>query len=118
MKFKDPFKLLDAKERAAVEQLLDRYKGHLSVRQIADGIAVTLANAREIHQDALLLAAAGRYPRCVALLVSSLEELGKINVLSQMARIPKSNQSLWADAWESFRSHQHKATWGFARLSR
>jgi len=113
MKLRDPFGILTDEERAVVDGLLERYKGHLSIPQIAEGIRVTLENARGLYQDAMAMLASGRLARSMALLIATMEEVGKVSVLASMSRIPKSNQKLWADAWESFRSHQHKSTWAF-----
>jgi AbiV family abortive infection protein len=113
MTFRDPFGILTEQERTVVDGLLVRYKGHLSIPQLAEGIRVTLENARGLYQDAMALLACGRLARSMALLIATMEEVGKISVLASMSRIPKSNQKLWADAWESFRSHQHKSTWAF-----
>jgi len=113
MKFRDPFGILSDEEKAAVEGLLDRYKSHLTITQIAEGIQVTLANARGLYEDAMALLVSGRLARAMALLIATMEEVGKVSVLASMSRIPKDNQKLWADAWESFRSHQHKSTWAF-----
>jgi AbiV family abortive infection protein len=113
MRFRDTFGILSDEERAAVETLLEKYKGHLPISQIAEGIRVTLANARGLLEDAALLASSGRWARSMALLIATMEEVGKVSVLASMSRIPKDNQKLWADVWESFRKHQHKSTWSF-----
>src|SRR5262245_99472 len=113
MKFKDTFGILDEQQKAAIESLLERYRGPLSIPQIAAGIEVTLANARDLYQDGIWLLSGGRVARCTSLLAASLEEIGKVSVLAGMSRIPHSNQGLWSDAWESFRRHEHKSTWGF-----
>jgi AbiV family abortive infection protein len=105
--------MLSDEEKTVVDGLLERYKSHLSIEQIAEGIRVTLANAKELYEDAVVLHSKDRFGRSMSLFISSLEELGKISVLSAMSRIPKNNQKLWSDAWFSFRNHQHKATWGF-----
>lgn len=107
------FGMLSDEEKTVVDGLLERYKGHLSIKQIAEGIRVTLANAKELYEDAVVLHSKDRFGRSMSIFISSLEELGKISVLSGMSRIPKDNQKLWPDAWISFRKHQHKATWGF-----
>lgn len=113
MRFRDTFGILSDEERAAVESLLEKYKGHLSVSQIAEGIRVTLENARGLFEDAAVMASSGRLARSMALLIATMEEVGKVSDLASMSRIPKHNQKLWADAWESFRKHQHKSTWSF-----
>ncbi len=87
-----------------------RYKSHLNFDQISEGMELSLRNARSIYEDALLLLDNRRYGRAMSLLVACMEELGKVHVLQSMARIPKNNQQLWADAWAYFRDHEHKAT--------
>jgi AbiV family abortive infection protein len=111
MKFRDLFSVLTPEHKAAIEGLLARYKGHLSILDIANGIRIVLENARELFEDAMAMRACGRLARSMALFISSLEEVGKVSVLASMSRIPSSNQRLLADAWESFRSHQYKSTW-------
>jgi len=113
MRFRDTFGILSDEERAAIEDLLEKYKGHLSIPQIAEGIQKALENARRLFEDAAVLASSGRLARSMALLIATMEETGKVSVLASMGRIPKDNQKLWADAWESFRKHQHKSTWSF-----
>jgi AbiV family abortive infection protein len=113
MDSEDRFNTLGEEERKAVRSLLEKYKGHLSITQIAEGIRVTLENARCLFDDASALAQSGRLARSMALLVATMEEVGKISVLASMSRIPTDNRKLWSDAWESFRKHQHKSTWAF-----
>lgn len=109
----DPFNLLTDQQRQLAEGLLQRHNGHLSISQIAEGIQSCLKNARELQSDARLLAESQRWARAVSLLVASMEEIGKISVLSAMARIPSNNQRLWGDQWSSFRSHADKSTFAF-----
>lgn len=113
MTFNDPLGILSDQQTCEIDGFLERYKGHLRIDQIAEGIRFTLCNARDLFDDASLLLSAGRLARSMTLLITSWEELGKISVIAAMSRIPKNNQKLWADAWESFRSHQHKSTWSF-----
>ncbi|MCY2994894.1 MAG: AbiV family abortive infection protein [Planctomycetota bacterium] len=115
MKFQDQFAILTDTEREHVEKILERYKSQISIEQIAEGIRVTLLNARQLYDDATLLLQSSRYARSLAMLVAAMEEIGKISVLAGMSRIPKNNQKLWADSWESFRSHEHKSTWAFVQ---
>lgn len=113
MKFSDPFGLLTDEQVRTVEGLLARYKGHLSLAEISEGIRITLGNARALLEDATILLSANRPSRSMALLIAGMEEVGKVLVLAAMARIPADNQRLWADEWESLRSHEHKSTWAF-----
>jgi AbiV family abortive infection protein len=113
MRFQDPFGILADQERVAAEGLLERYKGYLSISQIAEGIRATLTNARGLFDDAMAMLSSKRPARSMALLIATMEEVGKVSILASMSRIPSNNQKLWTDAWESFRSHQYKSTWSF-----
>jgi len=86
-----------------------KYRGKLSLEQIAEGIAICLQNARALVEDAIILRKAKRHPRALTCLLAADQELGKIHVLLSMARIHPSKQIHWADKWKSFRSHEIKA---------
>lgn len=115
MRFKDHFRLLSEREQKSVEELLERHNNPITIEQIADGITITLVNARQLYEDAAALRQLGRHARSQALLIAAMEELGKVAVLASMSRIPKNNQKLWADAWQSFRNHEHKSTCAFTQ---
>lgn len=110
---RDPFGLLSQEQRQLADALMERYSGFLTLEQLAAGIQVCLRNIRELKADADLLFQAGRWARCMSVLIIAMEEMGKISILCSMARIPGNNQQLWADAWASFRSHEDKSTWSF-----
>src|SRR5882724_2457318 len=101
--------LTDDQEKA-IEDLCRPYKSHLSFAQLSEGIGRCLENARSLYEDAAVIIENGRYARGMSLLVSCLEELGKVHVLASMARIPTTNQRLWTEGWKNFRSHEYKAT--------
>jgi AbiV family abortive infection protein len=113
VRIRDPFNLVDPEQRTAAEDLMERFQGHLSVAQIAEGIGMCLRNAQELYQDATVLSASARWARALSLLVAAMEEIGKISVLCAMARIPKKNQKLWPEVWAQFRSHEEKSSWAF-----
>lgn len=102
--------MLSPDEETLVEGLCHKYKGHLSLEQIAEGIAACLANSTDLFGDGLTLLKAHRYARAMSLFIVGIEEVGKISVLCSMSRIPKNNQPLWEDYWRDFRSHENKAT--------
>jgi AbiV family abortive infection protein len=110
---RDPFGLLQPEQKQLADALMERYSGFLSLEQLAAGIQVCLKNIRELKADADCLFEAGRWARSMSMLIVAMEEIGKISILCSMARIPSNNQSLWADAWASFRSHEDKSTWSF-----
>ena len=85
-----------------------KYRGRLSLEQIAEGIGCCLQNGRALVEDAVTLLNAGRSPRALTCLLAADQELGKIHVLLAMARIHPSKQFHWADKWNSFRSHEIK----------
>lgn len=110
---RDPFGLLQPEQKQLADALMERYSGFLSLEQLAAGIQVCLRNIRELKADADLLFEAGRWARSMSMLIMAMEEIGKISILCSMARVPSNNQSLWTDAWASFRSHEDKSTWSF-----
>lgn len=91
---------------------LSTYSGKLSFEQIAAGISACLDNATALVDDARLLADAGRPSRALFNLLAADQELGKIGVLTTMARIHPSRQSHWARVWRDFRRHERKAAHG------
>jgi len=105
--------MLSPDEQEAVDGLCQKYKGHLSLDEIAEGIAFCLENAEQLYDDGLALLNANRHPRAMSLFIAAMEEIGKVSVLCSMSRILKSNQPLWADCWRDFRSHVNKATRAF-----
>ena len=105
--------MLTENEQNEVDGWCKSFAGHLSIDEIADGILACIENAKSLHSDGLFLFEARRYSRAMSLLVSAMEEIGKISVLSSMARIPKQNQKLWKEFWADFRSHTNKTTRAF-----
>lgn len=87
-----------------------KYRGRLSLEQIAEGIAACLQNARALVEDAIVLLRAKRHPRALTCLLAAKQELGKVDVLGAMARIDDQKQEHWADLWKSFHSHVVKGT--------
>jgi len=71
-------------EERALENLCRPYKSHLSFAQLSEGIGRCLENARSLYEDAAVIIESGRYARGMSLLVSCLEELGKVHVLASM----------------------------------
>lgn len=86
-----------------------KYRGRLSLEQIAEGIAACLQNARALVEDATILLKAQRPPRALTCLLAAEQEFGKMHVLLAMARIHPRKQVHWSDKWKSFRSHEIKA---------
>lgn len=107
------FLMLSSDEQKAIDGLCQKYKGHLSIDQIAEGISACIENAAQLYDDGLALLNANRHPRAMSLFISAMEEVGKVSVLCAMSRIPSSNQALWADFWGDFRSHENKGTRAF-----
>ena len=105
--------MLTPEEQEAVDNLCDKYRGHLPVEQIADGIAACIANAEQLRKDGVALLNAGRFARAMSVFITGMEEVGKVSVLCSMARVPHNNQALWKEFWKDFRSHEHKATRAF-----
>lgn len=98
-----------------VEAFTHKHNAPISIDEIATGICLCLSNAKELYLDANALAETGRHGRTMSMLIAAMEEVGKITVLSSMARLPKCNLPLWKDAWNSFRCHKTKSTCAFAQ---
>src|SRR6185369_7297680 len=96
--------------------LCEKYKGHLSIDEIAEGIQHCIRNAEALHDDGCVLLAGRRFARSVLTFIASMEEVGKSSVLGSMVRIPKDNQSLWNEFWRDFRSHEEKTTRAFVQI--
>lgn len=105
--------MLTPEQEDAIEGWCEKYKSHLCIEQIAEGISVSIENARKLCDDGLLLFEASHFARAMSLFIAAMEEVGKVSVLCSMARIPKNNQALWAECWRDFRSHENKATRAF-----
>jgi len=103
----------DAEALEAAKALMERFRGHMTIEQLSAGIKACLKNARGLLSEAKLLAKNQRYARAMSLAMTALEEIGKIDVLKSMVRIPKTNQKLWADRWNLFVSHESKTARAF-----
>lgn len=102
--------MLSESEKALMKEWCEKYKGHLSLEQISEGIDACLLNARHLLEDGIALFEANRHSRAMSLFIAGVEEVGKVHVLAAMARIPRNNQALWAEHWSDFRSHEYKST--------
>jgi len=104
---------VDADAFEAARALLGRFRGHMTIEHLSQGIKACLKNARGLVFEAELLAKNQRYARAMCLAMTALEEIGKTRVLKSMVRIPKTNQKLWADRWNLFSSHESKSAYAF-----
>ena len=107
--------MLTQEQRDSIDGLCEKYRSHLSIEQIAEGIEHCIRNATELYNDGCVLLSGQRFARSVLAFIASMEEIGKTFVLCSMARIPKNNQSLWAEFWAEFRSHEEKTTRAFVQ---
>ena len=87
--------------------------GVLSPEELSSGISACLDNSLSLYEDAELLLRADRPARALTCLLTSGQEMGKVNVLLSMASISPENESLWAKGWQKFYSHRYKAASGF-----
>lgn len=78
------------------------------MEQISEGIYFCIENATNIFGDAYILIKENRFPRALSLLLLSIQEAGKVNILKNMAMISTRNQKLWQKEWKSFRKHEFK----------
>ncbi len=88
--------------------LFERYSRHLSLEQISIGISSCIDNALNIFGDAMILHRHKRYPRALALLLTSIQEAGKVSLLRQMSLLSSKDQKEWSRLWKRFRDHKTK----------
>lgn len=81
----------------------------LTLDQAAEGVTQCFVNGTGLLGDARLLARHGRLSRSLALVVLSLEELGKALELHVMSLdVLAGTQADWASFWKAFRDHAVK----------
>jgi hypothetical protein len=77
--------------------------------EIVLGLTQIHLNARDLLEDARVLAAVRRFPRAGALAVLALEELAKIPVLFQAAIVQElSGRAFWPEFWKDYTNHATK----------
>jgi len=91
---------------AMSKQLSKQYCGHLSTKQIADGMNASASNAARLAGDAKILLEKERYPSAASLAILSLEESGKVSILRELATAVGDNEV--KDAWRRYRRHTEK----------
>jgi len=87
--------------------------GYLSPKELKEGIDLCVQNIRDIIQECNLLLSNGKAARALALSISAIEEMGKINVLRSINRLPKNKQKLLSLEWKKYFDHQYKSSLGF-----
>lgn len=92
--------------------LFERQSGHLTLDQISAGISICIDNALDLFGDAILLHHHKRYARALSLLLTSLQETGKVTLLRQMSLLPSNDQKKWNHIWKRFRDHGAKDAFG------
>jgi AbiV family abortive infection protein len=90
----------------------ERHSGPLPVEQISLGISACIDNALDLFGDGLVLYNQKRYARALALLLTSLQEAGKVTLLRQMSLLSSKDQKRWSQLWKSFRDHETKDAFG------
>ncbi|GAH87557.1 unnamed protein product [marine sediment metagenome] len=66
-----------------------KFKDYLPPNIIQEGIDLCLQNVKDLLLECKLLLRKKKYSRAMALSITTLEEIGKINVLRSINRIPK-----------------------------
>lgn len=92
--------------------LVERYSGALSLEQISTGISACIENALDLFGDAMLLYEHKRHARALSLLLTSLQEAGKVALLRQMTLHSSKDQQAWSHLWKRFRNHETKDAFG------
>lgn len=92
--------------------LFERQSGHLTLKQISAGISVCIDNALDLFGDAIVLLHHKRYARALSLVLTSLQEAGKVTLLRQMSLLPSDDQKKWSQIWKRFRKHETKDAFG------
>ena len=67
--------------------LFNKYNGKLTIEQISEGIYFCIENALNIFGDAYILIKANRFPRALSLLLITIQEAGKVDILRNMTMI-------------------------------
>ena len=80
----------------------------LSIEEIEIGRAKALENASDLIEDAKILFASKRYPRCYALAHLACEELGKVMMLMRIGIDSRLGKAAWGAFWKRFRNHKEK----------
>ena len=88
--------------------LFERHSGHLSLEQISAGISACIDNALDLFGDAMILRHHKRHARALSLLLTSLQEAGKVSLLRQMSLLSPKDQKKWSHLWRLFRDHEAK----------
>ena len=79
-----------------LKPLFERHSGPLPVEQVSVGISACIDNAVDLFGDALVLYNQKRYARALALLLTSLQEAGKVTLLRQMSLLSSRDQKKWS----------------------
>jgi AbiV family abortive infection protein len=95
----------------AVRSLMVKHRGRMTIEQLGLGIKACLSNGRALVREAQLLLKNNMYARAMSLSMTANEEVGKAGILRSMVRIPATNQKLWLDRWNLFRSHENKTAY-------
>ena|SRR5437762_3106144 len=85
---------------------ITRYRGPLSLEQVAEGMNAAGRNAKRLCEDAQLLYDSGRYATALALAVLSIEESGKLSLLRGVACA--TTEERLKEAWKEYRDHRAK----------
>jgi AbiV family abortive infection protein len=88
--------------------LFERHSGDLPIEQISAGISACIDNALDLFGDAMVLHHHRRYARTLSLLLTSLQEAGKVALLRQMSLLSSGDQKKCSQLWKCFRNHQTK----------
>ena len=82
---------------------------HLGSDSIIDGMIACAANSKKLAADANRLYARRRYSTAAALAIMSLEESGKVLLLSvALSETLRGNSPDWNEFWKAWRSHKLK----------
>ena len=94
--------------------LFEKYEGKLSLEEISKGIKFCLENATALLIDAEILFRAKRYPRSLSLLLTAIQEVGKVTILKKMIMISIDDTKSWKKLWSEFKSHPNKDLFGYS----
>lgn len=86
-------------------RIWQQFKGTLTPRQIAEGMAAAQKNALRLLEDARLLLDARRFSSASFMAIIAIEEYGKLPILDTMVYTPPDEIK---KKWQAYRSHRHK----------
>ena len=95
-----------------------RYRGQLTIKEIAAGVEVAYETALGALEDGDLLHEAGRSGRAALSYLDCIQEIGRLHGLRAMARTYPNDQKAWRQHWWRLNRHDYRIAYALADLAR